>query len=175
MATLPQSHVGDVESANPRNAGGEQAPATSGGSLGEVTDLEAGANENKPCLGKYVSDCPCRICHLNSDAANQDSGPLFQLGCSCRDDLAVAHKQCAEAWFKIKGNKTCEICGSIAQNVSGTNEAELAQARDGSNNSATTAADSRNIWQNHRVLNFLLACMVFAFVISWLFHFNVRS
>ncbi|KZV37561.1 zinc finger family protein [Dorcoceras hygrometricum] len=97
-----QSHVGDVESSNPRNAGEEQAPATTGGSLGGVTDLEAGANENKPCLGKYVSDCPRRICHLNKDAANQDSGPLFQLGCSCRDDLAVAHKHCVEAWFKIE-------------------------------------------------------------------------
>lgn len=26
-----------------------------------------------------------------------------------------------------------------------------------------------------RFANFLLACMLFAFVLSWLFHFNVRS
>ena len=35
--------------------------------------------------------------------------------------------------------------------------------------------ETRNFWQGHRFLNFLLACMVFAFVISWLFHFNVPS
>ena len=48
-----------------------------------------------------------------------------------------------------------------------------------SNESNTTAAghtfpnETRRFWQGHRFLNFLLACMVFAFVISWLFHFNV--
>lgn len=36
-------------------------------------------------------------------------------------------------------------------------------------------AETRNFWQGHRFLNFLLACMVFAFVISWLFHFNIPS
>ncbi|GFY84541.1 RING/FYVE/PHD zinc finger superfamily protein [Actinidia rufa] len=29
----------------------------------------------------------------------------IELGCACKEDLAAAHKQCAEAWFKIKGNK----------------------------------------------------------------------
>lgn len=189
METLPQSHVVDLESADSRNGGG-QVPSTSDGGQyslssnlsGEspvgITDLEGGAVENKLRLGKNVRDC--RICHLNTDSANQDSGPLFVLGCSCRDDLAVAHRQCAEAWFKIKGNNICEICGSVAQNVPGADEAELAQPRNGSNDSSTTAimpttgAESRNIWQRQRVLNFLLACIVVAFVISWLFHFNMR-
>ncbi|GFQ08877.1 hypothetical protein PHJA_003031700 [Phtheirospermum japonicum] len=48
----------------------------------------------------------CRICYLSLDITNnQDSGIPIELGCSCKDDLATAHKQCAEAWFKIKGNK----------------------------------------------------------------------
>ncbi|XP_073146582.1 uncharacterized protein [Henckelia pumila] len=193
MGTSQQSHVVDLESAD-SNAGGLSATSGGGGGGGgrplssdvsgeaavELADLEGGAAENKQSLGKNVRDC--RICHLNTDSANQDSGLLFELGCSCRDDLAVAHKQCAEAWFKIKGNKICEICGSVAQNVSGgADEAELAQPRNAINSSSTTAptaaaaAESRNIWQSHRVLNFLLACMVFAFAISWLFHFNMRS
>lgn len=113
METLSQSHVVDLESADSRN-GGDQVPSTSDGGQslssnmsGEspvgITDLEGGAVENKLRLGKNVRDC--RICHLNTDSANQDSGLLFVLGCSCRDDLAVAHRQCADAWFKIKGNK----------------------------------------------------------------------
>lgn len=95
-----------------------------------------------------------------------------------KDDLAAAHKHCAETWFKIRGNKTCEICGSIAHNVAGANEAELLEQWNEANDAATAAAPSaetRNFWQGHRFLNFLLACMVFAFVISWLFHFNVHS
>lgn len=32
-----------------------------------------------------------------------------------------------------------------------------------------------NRWQPQRVVNVVLACMVFGFVISWLFHFHVSS
>ncbi|XP_011038572.1 PREDICTED: uncharacterized protein LOC105135381 [Populus euphratica] len=145
-----------------------------------VVDLECGAPEIKLHLAKVERDC--RICHLTMDAGNLESGVPFELGCSCKDDLAAAHKQCAEAWFKIKGNKTCEICGSVARNVAGANETELAEQGNQANNGAlatTTApvqpAETRNFWQGHQFLNFLLACMVFAFVISWLFHFNVPS
>ncbi|GAB4827544.1 hypothetical protein Ancab_034428 [Ancistrocladus abbreviatus] len=123
----------------------------------------------------------CRICHLSFDASNPESGIPIELGCSCKDDLAAAHKQCAEAWFKIRGNKTCEICGSIARNVAGANDTELLDQWNEANDSVAISAapthttESRNFWQGHRFLNFLLACMVFAFVISWLFHFNVPS
>ncbi|KAL5568946.1 hypothetical protein UlMin_025521 [Ulmus minor] len=144
-------------------------------------DLEYGVPEVKVHLSKDERDC--RICHLSMDATNHESGIPIELGCSCKDDLAAAHKHCAEAWFKIKGNKTCEICGSTAQNVAGVNEAEAAEQWNEANDTATTTpatapvhpAETRNFWQGHRFLNFLLACMVFAFVISWLFHFNVPS
>ena len=69
----------------------------------EVVDLEAGDPQIELHLAKHKRDC--RICHLSMDATNQESGVPMELGCSCKDDLAAAHKQCAEAWFKIKGNK----------------------------------------------------------------------
>ncbi|KAL6980629.1 hypothetical protein U1Q18_022268 [Sarracenia purpurea var. burkii] len=143
-------------------------------------DLEAGEAEVKVHLTKSERDC--RICHLSLDASNQESGIPIELGCSCKDDLAAAHKHCAEAWFNIKGNKTCEICGSTARNVAGSNEAELLEQWNGANDAAAATtvapvppAETRNFWQGHRFLNFVLACMVFAFVISWLFHFNVPA
>ncbi|KAI3705085.1 hypothetical protein L1987_75317 [Smallanthus sonchifolius] len=158
-----------------------------------VVDLEHGGGGvhgdecTKLHLAKIERDC--RICHLSLDLTNQDSenGLPIELGCSCKDDLAAAHKHCAEAWFKIKGNKICEICGSIAHNVAGAtaNEAELMEQWNEANDAMSSAtapggtttatSDNRNFWQGHRFLNFLLACMVFAFVISWLFHFNVPS
>ncbi|XVE69331.1 hypothetical protein DITRI_Ditri09bG0144100 [Diplodiscus trichospermus] len=147
----------------------------------QEVDLESGVTETKVHLAKVERDC--RICHLSLDPTNQESGVPIELGCSCKDDLAAAHKQCAEAWFKIKGNRTCEICGSIARNVAAANETEMTEQWSEANESTATVAapvtihgsETRNFWQGHRFLNFLLACMVFAFVISWLFHFNVPS
>ncbi|GMI87201.1 hypothetical protein like AT5G05830 [Hibiscus trionum] len=144
-------------------------------------DLESGLVEPEPHLGKEM-ETDCRICHLVLDTANHESGVPIELGCSCKDDLAAAHKHCAEAWFKIKGNRTCEICGSTARNVvAAVIDTDTAEPWNEANDSTATApatihaAETRNFWQGHRFLNFLLACMVFAFVISWLFHFNVPS
>ncbi|CAN1173869.1 hypothetical protein LINPERHAP2_LOCUS30935 [Linum perenne] len=155
--------------------------------LGVVVQNEISDDDEEVHLSK-VETRDCRICHLSLD---EESGGLpIELGCSCKDDLAASHRHCAEAWFKIKGNKTCEICGSVARNVAGPTEAETAvdQWSEGNDQAAVAAAaaatsgnpqaesnPARHFWQGHRFLNFLLACMVFAFVISWLFHFNVPS
>lgn len=130
----------------------------------------------------------CRICHLSLVSSDPEYGIAIELGCSCKDDLAAAHKQCADTWFKIKGNKTCEICNSIAHNVVGPNDIESGQQLHNSNaaaaaNNTTTAtpepgestSDTQRGCFDGRFANFLLACLLFAFVLSWLFHFNVRS
>lgn len=129
----------------------------------------------------------CRICQLSldMDATHQENGIPIELGCSCKHDLAAAHKHCAEAWFKIKGNKICEICNSVARNVVGPDDIESGQQANEVNAMAANAASAtapfssttqtRACLNGHRFLNFLLACMVFAFVISWLFHFNIPS
>lgn len=74
------------------------------------------------------------------------------------------------------------FCGSLAHNVAGATEAELVEEWKEMNNGATVATpahgrptETQNFWQGHQFLNFLIACMVFAFVISWLFHFSVPS
>lgn len=70
--------------------------------------------------------------------------------------------------------RTCEICGTTAHNVVTSTEAEMIeQLSEMSNAAVTPQSETRSFWRGHRFLNFLLACMVFAFVISWLLHFNV--
>lgn len=70
--------------------------------------------------------------------------------------------------------RTCEICGTTARNVVTSTEAEMIeQLSETSNAAVTPQSETRSFWRGHRFLNFLLACMVFAFVISWLLHFNV--
>ncbi|KAK4432322.1 hypothetical protein Salat_0994300 [Sesamum alatum] len=158
----------------------ESRRASSAADLSDFSvDIETGGLGEK----KLHFERDCRICHLSLLSSSPGSGVAIELGCSCKDDLAAAHKHCAETWFKIKGNKTCEICNSVARNVVGPNDIEAAQA--GSEGSvvasaassvpAPSATETRSCLNGHRFLNFLLACMVFAFVISWLFHFNIPS
>ncbi|KAK9057581.1 hypothetical protein SSX86_022417 [Deinandra increscens subsp. villosa] len=136
----------------------------------------------------------CRICHLNFEIGGGGGGPAedeygdggegggaIELGCNCKGDLGTAHKQCAETWFKIKGNMICEICGAAAQNVGGdqthetnhtTTETELVD-RSAATGPVMAPTEPRAYLQGRRIMNILLGCMVFAFIISWLFHFNV--
>lgn len=140
-------------------------PVTAEGKLKEkADDVEKGGDGSG-------TDRTCRVCHMGMDK-NQD----IELGCACKADLALAHKQCAETWFKIKGNRTCEICGSTARNVVGIEDGEVVdESNEGNTTTTTPIQEESNSWPRHRLLNFLLACIVFAFVISWLFHFSIPS
>ena len=74
-----------------------------------VIDINCGSA--KICGDKWDGESVCRICHLSSDqspdrrAACTSVSDLIQLGCGCKDDLGITHYQCAEAWFKLKGNR----------------------------------------------------------------------
>ncbi|KAL9415853.1 hypothetical protein AB3S75_039116 [Citrus x aurantiifolia] len=140
-------------------------------------DLESGVLFVKLHLGDKA-DRDCRICHLGLEGNSQELMPPIELGCSCKGDLGYAHKQCAETWFKIRGNMTCEICGSTADNIAGeqTNQSNSVAVEASSTSTAPVIfIETQNLWHGRRIMNFLLACMVFAFVISWLFHFKVLS
>ncbi|XP_076934255.1 uncharacterized protein LOC143600452 [Bidens hawaiensis] len=149
-------------------------------------DLESGELEMKVhCFGE--GEKQCRICHLgfeiggdtvDDDGGGGGDGGLIELGCNCKGDLGDAHKQCAETWFKIKGNMTCEICGATAQNVGGDQANETSQTATeteaiGTGPMVVPTEAPRTFWRGRRIMNILLGCMVFAFIISWLFHFNV--
>ncbi|KAJ4907896.1 RING/FYVE/PHD zinc finger superfamily protein [Raphanus sativus] len=85
-----------------------------------------------------------------------------------------AHSKCAETWFKIKGNMTCEICGAMAINVAGEQSNQESNASAHSQTTAgQTQTEARGTWHGRRVMNFLLAVVIFAFIVSWLFHFKV--
>ncbi|KAD3337835.1 hypothetical protein E3N88_33356 [Mikania micrantha] len=87
-------------------------------SSSDEIDLESGELEMKVHC-KWKIEKLCRICHLNfeiggGDQAEHDDGDggcggAIELGCNCKGDLGAAHKQCAETWFKNKGNLA--FCG----------------------------------------------------------------
>lgn len=133
MAMTEKSHVVDIDNGCRRNisgGGGDEGYSSDAGdrsdnkqrSSGEIVgesekgrgssaskgsvemEMEVDLPEVKVHLGKVERDC--RICHLSMDMSNHhECGTPIELGCSCKEDLAAAHKKCAEAWFKIKGNK----------------------------------------------------------------------
>ncbi|CAL5203102.1 unnamed protein product [Lathyrus oleraceus] len=179
-------HVDNIQNASPRNSTAEKGRVSSV-SVSECRvdlDLKSDDVNVKTRLGNVKRDC--RICHLSMDMNNQgehESETPIELGCSCKDDLAAAHKQCAEIWFKIKGNKTCEICGSIASNVAGHGvEVEMTEQQNEVNDASmlpptepAAPSETRSFWRGQWFLNFILVCMIFAFVLCWLFHFNMLS
>ncbi|XP_009374323.2 E3 ubiquitin-protein ligase MARCHF2 [Pyrus x bretschneideri] len=147
----------------------------------EEVDLESGVLELKKVLHLSKVERNCRICHMGLEGGggtDSGSGVPIDLGCSCKGDLGAAHKQCAETWFKIKGDTTCEICGVTAFNISSEqiNESNATAATSASVPAAPMIlVETRTMWHGRRIMNFLLACMILAFVISWLFHFKVLS
>ncbi|CAH8342622.1 unnamed protein product [Eruca vesicaria subsp. sativa] len=42
---------------------------------------------------------------------------LLELGCSCKNELALVHYACALKWFLNHGSTVCEICGIAAENI----------------------------------------------------------
>ncbi|CAN6806584.1 unnamed protein product [Brassica oleracea var. botrytis] len=170
----------------------------SGGVTRPVKKLHSGGGKKRRARRrkkkkKRKEGIDCRICHLpletNKEDEEEDSsdeqeeeddveeeyyGLPLQLGCFCKGDLGVAHSKCAETWFKIKGNMTCEICGAMAINVAGEQSNQESNASAHSQTTAgQTQTETRGTWHGRRVMNFLLAVMIFAFIVSWLFHFKV--
>ncbi|XXG90244.1 hypothetical protein AAC387_Pa12g2058 [Persea americana] len=80
----------------------------------EAAQLAKEANPVPPGgLNEWTYDCkiPCEF-HIDFDHQS-GVGRFIQLGCGCKDGLGTVHCHCAEVWFRLKGNRRCEICVCI--------------------------------------------------------------
>ncbi|XP_075477070.1 uncharacterized protein LOC142518219 [Primulina tabacum] len=118
----------------------------------------------------------CRICHLSSKESGKTLMDLIELGCECKGELEAVHQDCGEAWFGVRGNRLCEICGETAKNIKGVGNNEFMEewndnrSCDTSNNSSD---NNRRCLRGQPLCNFLMACLVIAFIILWFFRVNM--
>ncbi|XP_073157385.1 uncharacterized protein [Henckelia pumila] len=116
----------------------------------------------------------CRICHFGDESSSQGS-ELVELGCDCKGELGWAHQQCAEAWFWQKGDRRCEICGTMAKNVDSKSEEDNSMFLMEWNEMRLVAAtlDASDQASSRRCkqyfCRFLAVCLVLAFLLPWLF------
>ncbi|KAK1286821.1 hypothetical protein QJS10_CPB20g01690 [Acorus calamus] len=120
----------------------------------------------------------CRICHLSWERKTDGLDSLMSLGCGCKNDLGIAHGHCAEAWFKIKGNRYCEICGVVAKNITGVGDNGFMEAwnerRDGVGGDGNeNSSEHGGCWRGQPFCNFLMTCLIIAFILPWFFRVNM--
>ncbi|XP_059290281.1 uncharacterized protein LOC132043831 [Lycium ferocissimum] len=112
----------------------------------------------------------CRICHLDTFESGKKWVDLIEIGCGCKGELGFVHSHCAETWFKLKGNRLCEICQEIAKNVTGISDNRFIEEWNEARfiASATGSADrDRARWRGQPFCNLLIACLIIVFLLPW--------
>lgn len=145
------------------------AKAVEAASVAVDVATEPGGHADKDGGKDPESERTCRICHLRSEGSE-----LFELGCGCKGDLGIAHRHCAETWFMVKGNRFCEICGANAKNITGENDSKfMDEWYERGESSNRDPSERCSCWRQQPFCNFLMACLVIAFILPWFFRVNM--
>uniref|UniRef100_A0A7C9ET25 RING-CH-type domain-containing protein n=1 Tax=Opuntia streptacantha TaxID=393608 RepID=A0A7C9ET25_OPUST len=71
-----------------------------------------------PGFVRFVSPDGEVVCHTDLEmGTSHGRDALIELGCACKNELALVHYACALKWFVNHGSTICEICGYVATNI----------------------------------------------------------
>nr|DAD37802.1 TPA_asm: hypothetical protein HUJ06_008443 [Nelumbo nucifera] len=94
-----------------------------------VVDIKCGDGELSS--ENWEGEKVCRICHLSSGFDHPaEVSDLITLGCGCKSELGIAHRHCAEAWFKLRGNRMERLllsCQALEKRFEAKNNVILAR------------------------------------------------
>ncbi|GAA0144366.1 hypothetical protein LIER_04834 [Lithospermum erythrorhizon] len=134
-----------------------------GDSVSSVT-TPAENSENNELGGEDIpeEEAVCRICLVELC----EGGETLKMECSCKGELALAHKECALKWFSIKGNKTCEVCKEDVQNLPVTLlRVQSTQLQNtGVSRVLQTETNSYRVWQEVPILVIVSMLAYFCFL-----------
>ncbi|KAB2038604.1 hypothetical protein ES319_D03G157000v1 [Gossypium barbadense] len=134
-------------------------------SIPRVKDGEINSNasvgpdaENSDLDGEDIpeEEAVCRICLVELC----EGGETLKMECSCRGELALAHKDCAVKWFTIKGNKNCDVCNQEVQNLPVT----LLRIQSTRPQNVGAAIPGYRVWHEVPILVFLSMLSYFCFL-----------
>ncbi|XP_044468457.1 uncharacterized protein LOC123197972 isoform X2 [Mangifera indica] len=142
-------------------------PATPRVKEGEVVSDISQIVESENSADADGEDIPeeeavCRICMVELC----EGGETLKMECSCKGELALAHKECAIKWFTIKGNKTCDVCKQEVQNLPVTllRIQSMRTRNGGADRSQVADINGYRVWQEVPVLVIVSMLAYFCFL-----------
>ncbi|CAL5214622.1 unnamed protein product [Lathyrus oleraceus] len=81
------------------------------------TDLNRNFESKAGTMEFVGPDGEVFVCKNDLENGLSHEDTLLELGCSCKNDLALVHYACALKWFINHGSTICEICGHVANNI----------------------------------------------------------
>ncbi|XP_059462199.1 uncharacterized protein LOC132191271 isoform X2 [Corylus avellana] len=121
-------------------------------------DIDGNDDEGENILEE---EAVCRICLVELG----EGAESLKMECSCKGELALAHKECAVKWFSIKGNKICDVCKQEVQNLSVTLlRIQTVQALNWQESGQQAEVARYRIWQDIPVLVIVSMLAYFSFL-----------